>query len=70
MLVNRIGRRNTMIVGFTGYLVIGLIVGCGYDKLITVVPAFVVLYGLMRMLLPRPSRTPAFRMPLTLLLCR
>ncbi|KAK4704660.1 hypothetical protein P7C70_g1551, partial [Phenoliferia sp. Uapishka_3] len=48
LLVNRLGRRNTMILGFAGYLVIGLIVGCAYDKVIKVVPAFVVLYGLMQ----------------------
>ncbi|GAA6002990.1 uncharacterized protein JCM10292_000284 [Rhodotorula paludigena] len=47
-IVNRIGRRNLMCCGFAGYLVIGLIVGCAYDKLINVVPAFVVLYGLMQ----------------------
>ncbi|BGP00663.1 Plasma membrane permease, mediates uptake of glycerophosphoinositol and glycerophosphocholine [Rhodotorula toruloides] len=47
-LVNRIGRRNTMMVGFSGYLLIGLIVGCAYNKLIHVVPAFVILYGLMQ----------------------
>ncbi|GAA5824335.1 hypothetical protein JCM3770_001811 [Rhodotorula araucariae] len=47
LLVNRLGRRNLMISGFAGYLIIGLIVGCAYDKLIKTVPAFVVLYGLM-----------------------
>ncbi|KAJ8292394.1 Glycerophosphoinositol permease 1 [Rhodotorula toruloides] len=31
-LVNRIGRRNTMMLGFSGYLLIGLIVGCAYNK--------------------------------------
>ncbi|KAG0657369.1 Plasma membrane permease, mediates uptake of glycerophosphoinositol and glycerophosphocholine [Rhodotorula mucilaginosa] len=47
-LCNRIGRRNTMIFGFSGYLIIGLIVGLAYEKLIKVVPAFVILYGLMQ----------------------
>ncbi|TNY18211.1 major facilitator superfamily domain-containing protein [Rhodotorula diobovata] len=47
-LVNPLGRRNLMCLGFTGYLVIGLIVGCAYDKLLKVVPAFVILYGLMQ----------------------
>lgn len=28
-------------------LVIGLIIGCGYDKLKTITPLFVILYGLM-----------------------
>ncbi|GAA6010919.1 hypothetical protein JCM10207_003990 [Rhodosporidiobolus poonsookiae] len=47
-IVNKIGRRNLMILGFGGYLVIGLIVGCAYDKLLEIVPLFVVLYGLMQ----------------------
>ncbi|KAJ7172153.1 MFS Git1p-like glycerophosphoinositol permease [Mycena filopes] len=46
-LVNRLGRRNTMILGFSGYLIFGLIVGCAYDKVIQNVAGFVVLYGLM-----------------------
>ncbi|KAJ7766893.1 MFS general substrate transporter [Mycena metata] len=46
-LVNRLGRRNTMIFGFSGYLIFGLIVGCAYDKVIKNVAGFVVLYGLM-----------------------
>lgn len=39
-----------MILGFSGYLVFGLIVGCAYDQLTTkrLVPLFVVLYGLMQ----------------------
>lgn len=48
LVVNRLGRRNLMILGFTGYLVIGLSVGLAYDKLLKTVPAFVVLYGLMQ----------------------
>ncbi|KAJ7709519.1 MFS Git1p-related glycerophosphoinositol permease [Mycena rosella] len=46
-LVNRLGRRNTMIFGFSGYLIFGLIVGLAYDKVIKNVAGFVVLYGLM-----------------------
>ena len=46
-LCNRIGRKNTMMLGFAGYLVIGLIVGCAYDKIVKIVPLFVVLYGLL-----------------------
>ncbi|KAI5474287.1 MFS transporter [Pseudohyphozyma bogoriensis] len=49
-LVNYIGRRNTMIFGFSGYLIFGLAVGCAYDKVIKNVPAFIVLYGLMNSL--------------------
>ncbi|KAJ7096464.1 MFS Git1p-related glycerophosphoinositol permease [Mycena crocata] len=46
-LVNCLGRRNTMILGFSGYLIFGLIVGCAYNKVIKNVAGFVVLYGLM-----------------------
>jgi hypothetical protein len=35
-------------LGFSGYLIVGLIVGLAYDKLILNVPAFVVMYGLMQ----------------------
>ncbi|GAA5895808.1 hypothetical protein JCM6882_001386 [Rhodosporidiobolus microsporus] len=48
LIVNKLGRRNLMMLGFGGYLVIGLIVGCAYDKLINIVPLFVVFYGLMQ----------------------
>ncbi|KAF7338018.1 MFS transporter [Mycena venus] len=46
-LVNRFGRRNTMILGFSGYLIFGLAVGLAYNKVIKNVAGFVVLYGLM-----------------------
>jgi MFS family permease len=32
LVVNRLGRRNLMIAGFAGYLVIGLVVGCAYNQ--------------------------------------
>jgi MFS family permease len=47
-LCNRIGRRQTMMLGFSGYLVFGLIIGCAYDKITKIVPLFVVFYGLMQ----------------------
>lgn len=47
-LCNRLGRKNTMILGFGGYLVIGLIIGCAYDQITKIVPLFVVFYGLMQ----------------------
>jgi len=47
-LCNRIGRRNTMILGFSGYLVFGLIIGLSYDEITTIIPLFVVFYGLMQ----------------------
>ena len=47
LLCNRLGRRNVMMLGFAGYLVIGLTVGLAYERLIKHVGGFVVLYGLM-----------------------
>lgn len=49
-LVNRIGRRWTGILGFGGYLLVGLIVGCSYAEITKVMPAFIVMYGLMQSL--------------------
>lgn len=46
-LCNRIGRKNTMMLGFSGYLVFGLIVGCAYNQLVKITPLFVIFYGLM-----------------------
>ncbi|CEQ41678.1 SPOSA6832_03435, partial [Sporobolomyces salmonicolor] len=63
LLVNRLGRRNLtrlaqqlkfsptqVILGFSGYLVIGLVVGCAYPQLSepSRVGGFIVLYGLMQ----------------------
>ncbi|KAI1264415.1 putative glycerophosphoinositol permease [Xylariaceae sp. FL1019] len=47
-LCNRLGRKYTMMLGFAGYLVFGLIVGLAYDRVTKIVPLFVVLYGLMQ----------------------
>ncbi|KAJ3868743.1 major facilitator superfamily domain-containing protein [Lentinula novae-zelandiae] len=47
-LCNVIGRKNTLMLGFSGYLVFGLIIGCAYDKITSIVPLFVVFYGLMQ----------------------
>lgn len=49
MLCDRLGRKNTMMLGFSGYLVFGLIIGCAYSQLATphLLPLFVVFYGLM-----------------------
>lgn len=47
-LCDRIGRKNTMMLGFSGYLVFGLIIGCSYDKITKIVPLFVIFYGLMQ----------------------
>lgn len=45
-LVSRIGTRWQMILGFGGYLVIGLIIGLAWDKIIDIPVLFVILYGL------------------------
>jgi hypothetical protein len=46
-LVNKIGRKWTSVAGFTGYIVLGFIIGGCYEPLTTKpLPAFVVLYGL------------------------
>ncbi|KAJ5888394.1 Glycerophosphoinositol permease 1 [Penicillium taxi] len=47
-LCDKVGRKNVMMIGFAGYLVFGLIIGCTYDKISKVVPLFVVIYGLMQ----------------------
>ncbi|KAL0931462.1 putative glycerophosphoinositol permease [Colletotrichum truncatum] len=47
-LCDRIGRKNVMILGFSGYLVFGLIIGAAYDQITKILPLFVVFYGLMQ----------------------
>jgi MFS family permease len=47
-LCNRLGRKETMMLGFSGYLVFGLIIGCSYDKITKIIPLFVIFYGLMQ----------------------
>ncbi|CAK7214505.1 Plasma membrane permease, mediates uptake of glycerophosphoinositol and glycerophosphocholine [Sporothrix bragantina] len=47
LLCDRLGRKNTMILGFSGYLIFGLIIGCAYDKITKILPLFIVFYGLM-----------------------
>ncbi|KDQ10576.1 hypothetical protein BOTBODRAFT_490216 [Botryobasidium botryosum FD-172 SS1] len=46
-LCDKIGRKNTMMLGFSGYLVFGLTIGLAYYHLINIVPLFIVMYGLM-----------------------
>jgi MFS family permease len=49
LLVNRIGRKWTGVVGFVGYIILGFIIGGCYTPLTTQsIPAFVVLYGLLQ----------------------
>ncbi|KAF9051527.1 MFS Git1p-related glycerophosphoinositol permease [Panaeolus papilionaceus] len=58
-LCNPFGRRRTMMLGFAGYMVFGLILGLAYDKITQIIPLFVVMvlfqcevsnsrYGLMQ----------------------
>lgn len=47
-VVKYTGRRNLLIMGFSGYIVFGLIVGIAYNKITHVLPAFIVMYGLMQ----------------------
>ncbi|EKM54605.1 uncharacterized protein PHACADRAFT_258580 [Phanerochaete carnosa HHB-10118-sp] len=47
-LCNRFGRRNTMMLGFSGYLIFGLIIGCAYDRITNIIPLFVIFYGFMQ----------------------
>lgn len=46
-LCDRIGRKYTLIVGFCGYIIFGLIVGLGYNKIKGITALFIVFYGLM-----------------------
>lgn len=48
ILCDRVGRKNVMMIGFSGYLVFGLIIGCAYSRITKIVPLFVVFYGLMQ----------------------
>lgn len=49
-LTDVIGRKYTLMLGFAGYLVFGLIIGIGYEKLKKITPLFIVFYGLMNSL--------------------
>ncbi|KAL1674582.1 major facilitator superfamily domain-containing protein [Schizophyllum commune] len=37
-----------MMLGFSGYLIFGLIIGCAYEKITGIIPLFIVFYGLMQ----------------------
>ncbi|KZT05917.1 MFS Git1p-like glycerophosphoinositol permease [Laetiporus sulphureus 93-53] len=50
LLCNPLGRRNTLMLGYGGFIVFGLIIGIGYTKLLRIIPLFIVLYGLMHSL--------------------
>lgn len=46
-LMDHLGRKYTLILGFSGYIVFGLIVGLAYDKIKKITPLFIIFYGLM-----------------------
>ncbi|SCU93136.1 LADA_0G01530g1_1 [Lachancea dasiensis] len=46
-LCDRIGRKYTLMFGFGGYLIFGLIIGCAWDKIHKITGLFIVFYGLM-----------------------
>ncbi|KAH8998917.1 MFS general substrate transporter [Lactarius hatsudake] len=48
LLCNPLGRRNTIILGFSCYLMFALIIGLTYEKISKITPLFVIFYGLMQ----------------------
>ncbi|KAJ5500170.1 Major facilitator superfamily domain general substrate transporter [Penicillium expansum] len=48
ILCDRLGRKRIMMIGFSGYLIFGLIIGCAYDRITKIVPLFIIFYGLMQ----------------------
>lgn len=47
LLCDTFGRKKIMMIGFAGYLVFGLIIGCAYTQISSHLPLFVVFYGLL-----------------------
>lgn len=45
--LDKIGRKKIMMIGFGGYLVFGLIMGCAYTQLSAILPLFIVFYGIL-----------------------
>jgi len=48
MLCNRLGRRRTMMLGFGGYVIFGLVIGLNYDIITKIIPLFVISFGAMQ----------------------
>lgn len=46
-LMDHLGRKYTLIIWFSGYIVFGLIVGLAYEKIKKITPLFIIFYGLM-----------------------
>jgi hypothetical protein len=40
------GRRNLLLVGFSGYLLVGIIIFAAWDKLIAIIPLFVIFFAI------------------------
>ena len=40
-------RKQMMMIGFGGYLVLGLIIGCAHSQIAGILPLFIVLYGIL-----------------------
>ncbi|KIV98135.1 hypothetical protein PV10_01815 [Exophiala mesophila] len=47
LLCDILSRKQLMIIGFGGYLILGLVIGCAYEQISGILPLFVVLYGVM-----------------------
>ncbi|KAK8865745.1 hypothetical protein IAR55_000892 [Kwoniella newhampshirensis] len=47
-IVKYTGRRNLLIIGFSGYIVFGLIVGLSYEKMTKIIPLFIIFYAFMQ----------------------
>ena len=47
LLCDVLTRKQLMMIGFGGYLVLGLIIGNAYNQISNILPLFVVLYGIM-----------------------
>jgi MFS family permease len=47
LLCDKLGRKNIMMIGFSGYLVFGLTIGCAYEQISARLPLFIVFYGTM-----------------------
>ena len=46
-MLDWIGRKRVMMIGFGGYLVFGLIIGCAFEQISDILPLFVIFYGVM-----------------------
>ncbi|CCH41984.1 putative metabolite transport protein [Wickerhamomyces ciferrii] len=46
LVVDKWGRKYCLMVGFSGYLVIGLVIGCAYNKIKEITPLFIIFYGI------------------------